>query len=278
MVNRAYKEQRRVMVVTEARQTEDGSAHRMVIAANELSRNGYELNLLGISFKNYRKNPVVLWAHDSYRGIPIAKTLKIGHDEQGRIVADFEFNSDDEFAARVENAWNGGFIRAASIRYMPTKVVEVMNEAGEVERFRVDKSELLEWSLVPVPADPDSVRAAARALGLPAEIFRGLEPEPEPEEAEPLPEPVTEEPNPNPEPEEPNPNPEPREADPFIDALRERVIALEQEFRELAARDTKPQEELQETQEAPTPDEAGDPILAAIVTQFAAMRQIIEEK
>ena len=278
MVNRAYKEQRRVMVVTEARQTEDGSAHRMVIAANELSRNGDELNLRGISFKNYRKNPVVLWAHDSYRGIPIAKTLKIGHDEQGRIVADFEFNSDDEFAARVENAWNGGFIRAASIRYMPTKVVEVMNEAGEVERFRVDKSELLEWSLVPVPADPDSVRAAARALGLPAEIFRGLEPEPEPEEAEPLPEPVTEEPNPNPEPEEPNPNPEPREADPFIDALRERVIALEQEFRELAARDTKPQEELQETQEAPTPDEAGDPILAATVTQFAAMRQIIEEK
>ena len=56
------------------------------------------------------------------------------------------------------------------------------------------------------------------------------------------------------------------------------MVALEQEFRELAARDTKPQEEPQETQEAPTPDEAGDPILAAIVTQFAAMRQIIEEK
>ena len=31
----------------------------MVIAANELSRNGDELNLRGISFKNYRKNPVV---------------------------------------------------------------------------------------------------------------------------------------------------------------------------------------------------------------------------
>ena len=78
MVSTAYKEQRRVMVVTEARQTEDGSAHRMVIAANELSRNGDELNLRGISFKNYRKNPVVLWAHDSYQGIPIAKTVKIG--------------------------------------------------------------------------------------------------------------------------------------------------------------------------------------------------------
>ena len=179
MVSTTYPEQRRLMVVTEAQQVEDGSGHRMVIASNELSRNGDEVNLWGISFKDYRKNPVVLWSHDTYSGIPIAKTLKIGHDDQGRIVADFEFNSGDEFAARVENAWNGGFMRGASIQYMPTKVVEVRNEDGKVERLRVEESELLEWSLVPVPADPDSVRAAARALGLPAEIFRRVEAEPE---------------------------------------------------------------------------------------------------
>ena len=262
MVSTAYREQRRLMVVTEARQAEDGSAHRMVIAANELSRNGDDLNLRGISFKNYRKNPVVLWAHDSYQGIPIAKTVKIGHDDQGRIEADFEFNSDDEFAARVENAWNGGFIRGASIRYMPTKVVEVRGKNGEVERFRIEESELLEWSLVAVPADPDSVRAAARALNLPEEIFRGIEPEPEPEEAEPLPDPVTEDPEPGPNQDDP------------IEALRERVDALEQ-LNELAARDSTTEEEPQET---PAPEESPDPILAAVGTQFAAMRQIIEEK
>ena len=267
MVSTAYKEQRRVMVVTEARQAEDGSAHRMVIAANELSRNGDDLNLRGISFKNYRKNPVVLWAHDAYVGIPIAKTVKIGHDEQGRIEADFQFNSEDEFAARVENAWNGGFIRAASIRYMPTKVVEVRNEAGELERFRIEKSELLEWSLVPVPADPDSVRAAARALNLPEEIFRGLEPEPEDDEAEPPVDSVSEE-----------PEPEPNQDDP-IEALRERVDALEEEFRALAAKTS--EEKPQEPQESPSPEEPEgyqDPMLAAIGAQFAAMRQIIEEK
>ena len=277
MVSTAYAEQRRVMVVTEARQAEDGSAHRMVIAARDRSRNQDEINLAGVRFDNYRKNPVVLWNHDASPrllaaappsgGIPIAKTLEIGHDEEGRIVASFEFNSNDPFAERVENAWNNGFLRAASIHYLPTRIVEVKDARGRVERVRIEESELLEWSLVPVPADPDSVRAAARAVGLPEEIFCGLEPEPEPEPEEA--EPVTE---------EPSPNPEPREADPFIDALRERVVALEQEFRELTARDTKPQEELQETQEAPTPDEAGDPILAAIVTQFATMRQIIEEK
>ena len=256
----AYKEQRRVMVMTEARQAEDGSAHRMVIAANELSRNGDELNLRGISFKNYRKNPVVLWAHDSYSGIPIAKTVKIGHDDQGRIVADFEFNSDDEFAARVENAWNGGFIRAASIWYKPTKVVEMLDEQGRVDRLRIEESELLEWSLVAVPADPDSVRAAARAMNLPAEIFRGFEPEPEPvvKESEPA----------------PGLEAEPNQDNP-IEALRERVDALEQELRELAARDSTTEEE---PPDAPVPDEPEDTMLAAIGAQFAAMRQIIEEK
>ena len=261
MVSTSYKEQRRLMVVAEARQAEDGSAHRMVIAANEVSRNGDDLNLRGVSFKSYRKNPVVLWAHNTYSGIPIAKTLKIGHDDQGRIEAEFQFNSDDEFAARVENAWNGGFIRAASIRYIPTKVVEVRNEAGELERFRIDKSELLEWSLVSVPADPDSVRAVARAVGLPAEIFRGIEPEPE--EAEPPPEPIRE--------------PEPKQTD-ATDELRERVDALEQQLNELAARDSTTDEEPQEPQEAPTPQETQDPILAAIGTEFAAMRQLMEEK
>ena len=266
MVSTAYREQCRLMVMTEARQAEDGSAHRMVVAANELSRNGDDVNLRGISFKSYRKNPVVLWAHDSYSGIPIAKTLKIGHDDQGRIVADFEFNSDDEFAARVENAWNGGFIRGASIRYLPTKVVEVRSEDGTVERLRVEESDLLEWSLVPIPADPDSVRAAARALGLPAEIFRGLEPEPEDDEAEPPTDPVSEE-----------PEPEPTQGDP-IEALGKRVDALEQELRELAARDSTTEEEPQESPSPEEPEGSQDPVLAAVEVEFAAMRQIIEEK
>ena len=276
MVSTPYQEQRRLMVMTEARQTEDGSAHRMVIAANELSRNGDDLNLRGISFKNYRKNPVVLWAHDSYQGIPIAKTVKIGHDEQGRIAADFEFNSEDEFAARVENAWNGGFIRGASIRYMPTKVVEVRGKNGEVERFRIEESELPEWSLVAVPADPDSVRAAARALNLPAEIFRGLEPEPEPK-PEPPTEPVTEDPEPGPKREVVSQLIQEMSAElRFGDLILNRIDALEQQLNELAAKtsDEKPQE----PQETPAPEESQDPMLEAIGAQFAAMRQIVEEK
>ena len=249
--------QRQMVTLTDVRKLEEEGAERMVIAANDVSRAGDYLNLRGMSFENYMKNPVVLWAHNygvnlsgatPSGGIPIAKTLEIGHDD-GRIVADFQFNSDDEFAARVENAWNGGFIRAASIGYLPTQIAERTDENGET-RYRVEKSELLEWSLVPVPADPDSVRAAARALNLP-------------EESEPPPDPVADE-----------PEPEPKQGNP-VEALRERVDTLEQELRALAAKPPTTEEEPQET---PTPDEPKDPVLAAVETEFAAVRQIIEEK
>ena len=269
MVSTAYKEQCRVMVVTEARQAEDGSAHRMVIAARDRSRNQDEINLAGVRFDNYRKNPVVLWNHDANPsllaaappsgGIPIAKTLEIGHDEEGRIVASFEFNSNDPFAARVENAWNNGFLRAASIHCLPTRIVEVKDARGRVERVRIEESDLLEWSLLPVPADPNSVRAGARALELPEEIFRGLEPEPE--DDEPLPDPVTDE-----------PEPEPKQGDP-VEALRERVDALEREAKALSV-----QEAAQEQTEAPESDEQEDGELVAVGEELAAIRRIIEEK
>ena len=270
MVSTAYREQCRVMVVTEARQAEDGSAHRMVIAARDRSRNQDEINLAGVRFDNYRKNPVVLWNHDASPrllaaappsgGIPIAKTLEIGHDEEGRIVASFEFNSNDPFAARVENAWNNGFLRAASIHYLPTRIVEVKDARGRVERVRIEESDLLEWSLLPVPADPDSVREGARALELPEEIFRGFEPEPEDDEAEPPTE-------------EREPEPEPKEADPFINALTERVDALEREVKALSV-----QEAAQEQTEAPESDEQEDGELVAVGEELAAIRRIIEEK
>ena len=134
----------------------------------------------------------------------------------------------------------------------------------------------MEWSLLPIPADPDAVKAGARALNLPEEIFRGLEPEPEDDEAEPPTDPVTEDPEPGPKREVfsqliQEMSAELRSGDPILN----RIDALEEELRELAARDI---HDGGGPPDAPVPDEPEDPMLAAVEAQFAAMRQIIEEK
>ena len=99
-----------------------------------------------------------MWAHDisgrsESGGLPIGRTRELRRDGSGRLVADFEFLGEDAFAQRVKNAWDKGFLRAASISWLP-----IEGEPSEGGRWRDTRSDLLEWSIVAVPADPDALR------------------------------------------------------------------------------------------------------------------------
>jgi hypothetical protein len=138
--------------------------YRVTIAANEKVRQPPELDFDGLSIENYARNPVVMWAHDTTGrspsgGLPIGRTLNLTKTPDGRIVAEFEFLSDDPFAQRVQNAWDKGFVQAASISWIPLETAPV--EGGG---WRDVKAELLEWSIVAVPADPDALREAHRRM------------------------------------------------------------------------------------------------------------------
>lgn len=137
--------------------------YSVTIFANELSRDGVTVELDGMDFSNYEKNPVVLYAHDymgrtESGGLPIGRTLRLARTADGHIRADFEFLSGDAFAERVRNAWERGFLRGASIGWRP---VEARREGRMTRALR---SELLEWSIVAVPADPDALRDAYRRM------------------------------------------------------------------------------------------------------------------
>ena len=136
----------------------EGNFYRVTIAANERVRQPPELDFGGLSTERYLRNPVVMWAHDilgrsESGGLPIGRTRELTRDSAGRLVADFEFLSEDAFAQRVKNAWDKGFLRAASISWMP-----VEGGPSEGGQWRDTKSDLLEWSIVAVPADPDALR------------------------------------------------------------------------------------------------------------------------
>ena len=145
------------MDIVERSAVEDGR-YRVTIAANESARTQPDLDLGGLSTEGYARNPVVMWAHDAVGrspsgGLPIGRTVELDRGPGGRIVAEFEFLEGDPFAQRVRNAWDQGFLRAASISWLPLESRPV--EGG---RLRDTRSELLEWSIVAVPADPDALR------------------------------------------------------------------------------------------------------------------------
>lgn len=134
-----------------------GDVYSVTIFANELSRDGMSVDLDGMDFSNYEKNPVVLYAHDHMGrtdsgGLPIGRTLSLARTSAGEIRAEFDFLAGDAFAERVRNAWERGFLRGASIGWRP---VETRPSGRGVRAVR---SELLEWSIVAVPADPDALR------------------------------------------------------------------------------------------------------------------------
>ena len=151
------------MDIVERSAVEDGR-YRVTIAANESARTQPDLDLGGLSTEGYSRNPVVMWAHDAVGrspsgGLPIGRTVELDRGPGGRIVAEFEFLEGDPFAQRVRNAWDQGFLRAASISWLPLESRPV--EGG---RLRDTRSELLEWSIVAVPADPDALRESQRLL------------------------------------------------------------------------------------------------------------------
>ena len=142
----------------------DAKRRSVVIAANDRARTAPEIDLAGLRFDNYRRNPVVMWAHDAAGrspsgGLPIGRTLSIERVPDGGIVAEFEFLEDDAFAQRIRNAWDKGFLQAASISWLPIESVPA--KYGGVRDVR---AELLEWSIVSVPADPDALRESHRRM------------------------------------------------------------------------------------------------------------------
>ena len=128
--------------VLERAANSDGS-YTAVLAVND-HVGGYhdDIQLREVKVENYLRNPVVLYGHDHYTAPgAIGRTTTIDIDRiTGRITARFEFLPGDERARRVKNAWDRGFLRAASIS---------VNH----------NLELREWSIVPVGADIDAVRS-----------------------------------------------------------------------------------------------------------------------
>ncbi len=134
------------------------------ISTDSVDRHGDSVAIDGWTLENFRKNPVVLWAHD-YRTMPVAKSLSEwveGNKLKSR--AQFTPKEMSRFNDTVFEMYKQGFMSAVSVGFAPKKWVWA--EADD-RRFGIDfvEQELLEFSAVPVPANAEAL-IEARSAGI----------------------------------------------------------------------------------------------------------------
>jgi len=138
-----------------------GDPIRFTASTPGVKRDGLDLDPLTWWLDNYRKNPVVLWAHD-YRGerLPLGRAVVTADPE--RLIADVYFDQLDPFARTVESKYRRGFLHSVSVGWDTM----VKNDDGEFVpidwRYEIRPSDevrldLLDISGVPVPGDPDAL-------------------------------------------------------------------------------------------------------------------------
>ena len=147
-----------------------GNIASAIITTNDPDRQNEIMDPDGASIANYMTNPVVLYghAHDGIESIPIGRaiSMEIYHegDKKG-IKAQWEWQQDDvtPLISAVKKSWERGFLNTVSVGFL----------ANEYQDNTIAKWELLEYSVVPIPANP----AALRLNGFTDDEVKALTPE-----------------------------------------------------------------------------------------------------
>jgi HK97 family phage prohead protease len=137
-------------------EVQDDRSVKFIITTGDPDREKDVIDPGGWELSNYLKNPVVLFAHD-YDSLPVARTVSLEH-KNGQLIAIAEFASAElnPMAERVFQMLKQGFLRGASVGFRP--LAFTYNDARGGVDFA--KQELLEFSVVPVPANAHALMAA----------------------------------------------------------------------------------------------------------------------
>lgn len=126
-----------------------------VLSTESKDRDGDIIKAEGWVLDNYLKNPVVLFAH-KYDELPVAKALRVWV-ENGQLKATAKFATEKEnpLAENVYQLYKNGYMNAVSVGFVPIEYEET------VSGYNYLKQELLEFSCVPVPANPEALISLA---------------------------------------------------------------------------------------------------------------------
>lgn len=149
------------------------------VSTGAIDRQRESLDPEGVDVGHYRKNPVVLWAHD-YSMPPIGKAIWVKKTDGG-IVSKVQFYNSDkalgEFAQEIYQMYKQGFLNAFSVGFIPKETEYAKEEDrnnAKKPRLTYKKWEMLEYSAVPVPANPEALQMALQKGIVKSPIWKTL--------------------------------------------------------------------------------------------------------
>lgn len=139
----------------------DQGIFEALISTESTDRQGDVVVASGARLEAFMANPVVLFAHDS-RLPPVAKALEVGI-VPGGVKAVFQFAplGVSSRADEIHRLWAAGFLNAVSVGFLPEKVAP-LDDKRPFDGQRFLEWELVEFSIVPVPANREALRMALR--------------------------------------------------------------------------------------------------------------------
>lgn len=136
---------------------EDKYQATFVISDESVDRQGEVIKQDGWDLENFKKNPVILFGHDSWE-LPIGKAVDI-YTEGDKTYAVIEFAVD--IYDKAKTIWEmvkRGILNTVSVGFMNMEYVD----GEDYDNVELTKNELLEISIVPIPANPNAIVLAAK--------------------------------------------------------------------------------------------------------------------
>jgi len=137
---------------------------KFILSTADTDCEGDRIDPRGWKLERFRKNPVVLLAHDMSQ--PIARARKVAV-ENGALVAEVVFPKPgaDELADTIRGRVDAGLITAASVGFRMLEWKERSDGGRDIS-----SAELIETSLVSIPCNRSTVRIASMKSSVPTQL------------------------------------------------------------------------------------------------------------
>ena len=143
----------------------EADPHEYIMSSDTEDRMKDVIEVDGFNLTTFKRNPIALFNHNSDQPIGVWENVRVeGKNLIGRLKLAAEGTS--ELIDSLRKLVDQRVLRAVSVGFRPTKAEEIKDKSGNwTGGFRFTRADLLETSLVSVPANPDAL-SLAKSLGV----------------------------------------------------------------------------------------------------------------